>query len=291
MVIIAFMMTKNFLTFDIEEWFHANYEGIDLSPYDSSSTNLETNVDRLIDICTVHDVKSTCFILGDVAKHKPHIVKKLFAAGHEIASHGSSHRLVYPMAPDEFQADLKASTNILEQITGEKVVGFRAPSWSVKPDTLPWFYDILGEEGFLYSSSVYPAKNTLFGIPGFSDTPHYPIVNGREAHILEIPQAVMNLFGNSVGYAGGGFLRFFPTWLIKREIQKKNRRGEPVFIYLHPREIDINQPRLELKGVDKFFHYQGIAGCEKKLATLMDAFGESFIRMDEYAKKVSAAAL
>ncbi|MCJ7766622.1 MAG: polysaccharide deacetylase family protein, partial [Thiovulaceae bacterium] len=94
------MMTRNFLTFDIEEWFHANYDGIDSSQYDYRATSLEANVDRIIALCDVFDVKSTCFILGDVARHKPHIIKKLFAAGHEIASHGSSHRLIYPMSPD-----------------------------------------------------------------------------------------------------------------------------------------------------------------------------------------------
>lgn len=274
------MMTRNFLTFDIEEWFHANYDGIDPSAYDLQSTNLEANVDRLIDICAAYNVKATCFVLGDIAMHKPHVVKRLFESGHEIASHGSSHRLVYSMTPDEFHADIKTSSDRLEQITGSKVVGFRAPSWSLKPHTLKWFYEILAEERFIYSSSVYPAKHPLFGIPDFPRIPHYPL----SQNILEIPQSMMNLFGNSVGYAGGGFLRFFPTWLIKREIEIKNRRGEPVFIYLHPREIDIHQPRLELKGFDKFFHYHGIAGCEKKLVDLLKTFQPGFIRMDEYAR-------
>lgn len=278
------MITKNFLTFDIEEWFHANYDSIDPSQYDFQSTNLEANVDRLIEICDIFNVKSTCFILGDVAKEKPYIVKKLFDAGHEIASHGSSHKLIYPMKPDEFRADIQVSSDILEQIIGEKVVGFRAPSWSVKSDTLPWFYDILAHEGFLYSSSVYPAKNTLFGIPNFPDTPHYP----SSSNILEIPQSVMNLFGNRVGYAGGGYLRFFPAWLIKRVIREKNREEKSVFIYLHPREIDIHQPRLKLGVMDGYFHYQGIAGCEKKLSSLLEEFSSSVGRMDEYAKKATA---
>ncbi|MCJ7765182.1 MAG: polysaccharide deacetylase family protein, partial [Thiovulaceae bacterium] len=230
------------------------------------------------------DVKSTCFILGDVARHKPHIIKKLFAAGHEIASHGSSHRLIYPMSPDEFHTDIRVSSDILEQIIGQKVVGFRAPSWSVKPDTLPWFYDILAEEGFLYSSSVYPAKNALFGIPGFPDTPHYP----TSSAVLEIPQSVMSLFGSRVGYAGGGYFRFFPTWLIKRVMREKNREGKSVFIYLHPREIDIHQPRLKLGLMNGYFHYQGIAGCEEKLTSCLEEFSSSFMRMDAYAKKVAA---
>ncbi|MCX6060963.1 MAG: polysaccharide deacetylase family protein [Campylobacterales bacterium] len=288
------MNINNFITFDIEEWFHANYEeansearettlgsGLDLSQYSGTSTNLESNVDRLIDLCAEYGVKSTCFILGDVAKNKPYVVKKLFEAGHEIASHGMSHKLIYPMSPNEFHADLKYSTDTIEQITGHKIVGFRAPSWSLKRGTLPWFYEILAEEGFLYSSSVYPAKNTIFGIPNFPNSPHYPTYSP----VLEIPQSVMNLFGNKVGYAGGGYLRFFPTWLIKREIGLKNREGKPVFIYLHPREIDIHQPRLKLGLMDGYFHYQGIPGCEKKISSLLEEFQHSFIRMDEYVLK------
>lgn len=281
------MMTRNFLTFDIEEWFHANYEGIDPSKYDAQSTNLEANVDRLIALCDTFNVKSTCFILGNVAKSKPHIVKKLFDAGHEIASHGSSHKLIYPMTPDAFREDIQISSDVLEQITGQKVLGFRAPSWSVKSETLPWFYEILAQEGFIYSSSVYPANHSLFGIPEFPRMPHYPLSQS----VLEIPQSVMNLFGTSLGYAGGGFLRFFPAWLIKREIEKENKRGRSVFIYLHPREIDVYQPRLTLGLIDGYFHYQGIAGCEEKMGELVNEFQHSFVRMDEYAKKVKAEAL
>jgi polysaccharide deacetylase family protein (PEP-CTERM system associated) len=275
------MNINNFITFDIEEWFHANYEGIEPSLFDIQSTNLESNVDRLIDICDAYGVKSTCFILGDVARSKPYIVKKLFDAGHEIASHGSSHKLIYPMTPDEFRLDLKHSADVLEQIISEKVIGFRAPSWSLRRETLSWFYEVLAQEGLRYSSSVYPANNTLFGIPDFKSTPHYP----TSAPVLEIPQSVMNLFGNRVGYAGGGFLRFFPTWLIKRQMHNNNRDGKPVFIYMHPREIDIHQPRLKLGLMDGYFHYQGIAGCEEKLSSLLGEFQHSFIRMDEYTLK------
>lgn len=277
------MITRNFLTFDIEEWFHANYEGVDPSQYDGGSTHLEDNVDHLMAICEEFHVKATCFILGDVARQKPHVIKKLFAAGHEIASHGCSHRLVYSMKPDEFQTDIHVSSDILAQITGEKVVGFRAPSWSVKPEIIPWFYDILAQEGFLYSSSVYPAKNALFGIPDFTDTPHFP----TSSAVLEIPQSIMNLLGNRVGFAGGGYLRFFPTWLIKKVIGRRNRDGKNVFIYVHPREIDVQQPRLKLGLMDGYFHYQGISGCSAKLSVLLEEFCTSMMRMDEYARSMN----
>jgi polysaccharide deacetylase family protein (PEP-CTERM system associated) len=273
--------SPNFLTFDIEEWFHANYEGSSVSNYDTRSTSLESNVDKLIDMCAAQDVKSTCFVLGDVAKDKPNVVRKLFDAGHEIASHGSSHKLVYTMTPLEFRADLKNSTDTLEQITGQKVVGFRAPSWSVKADTVPWFYEILAQGEFTYSSSVYPARHTLFGIEDFKMSPHYP----TQYSVLEIPQHLMSFLGSKIGYAGGGFLRFFPTWLIKQQIHKANANNESVFLYLHPREIEVNQPRLALGLVDGYFHYQGIKGCEEKFSRLIQEFKSTFVRMDEYALK------
>lgn len=271
----------NFLTFDIEEWFHANYEGLGASDYSTHATSLESNVDRLIDMCDVHGVKSTCFVLGDVAKDKPHVVQKLFDSGHEIASHGSSHRLIYTMTPQEFQLDLKNSTDVLEQITGQKVVGFRAPSWSVKAEMLPWFYEVLANEGLTYSSSVYPAHHSLFGIEDFKMSPHAP----TQHPVLEIPQHLMSFLGSKIGYAGGGFLRFFPTWLIKQQIHKANANNESVFLYLHPREIEVNQPRLALGLVDGYFHYQGIKGCEEKFSRLIQEFKSTFVRMDEYALK------
>src|SRR5579864_2973972 len=130
------LTNKNFLTFDIEEWYHVNYEGIDSSGYRGTPTNLESLVDRLIEICGQRGVKTTCFILGEVGRQTPSVVKKLHAHGHEIASHGFAHANVYPMAPDQFRADLKRSCEILEHLTGEKVLGFRAPSFSIRRDTL-----------------------------------------------------------------------------------------------------------------------------------------------------------
>ncbi len=270
------MKTSNFLTFDIEEWYHANYDGVDISKHSNTDTNLEHSVDRLIELCGSYGVKSTCFILGSVAKAKPYIVKKLHDAGHEIASHGMNHKLIYNMTPDEFSLDLYESTDVLEQITGEKVVGFRAPSWSMSKEISGWFYETLEMQGYRYSSSIYPASNPLFGIPNANRMPH--MVGG----ILEIPQSIMSIAGYECGYAGGGFFRFFPRWLIEREIKKANKEGRPVFLYLHPREIEPDQPKLDIRGSDKFFHYYGINGCEAKLTEIVGDFKDSFVRMDKY---------
>lgn len=276
-------MVNNFLTFDIEEWYHANYEDIDIGKYNKKSSNLENSVNQLLNICENNDVKSTCFILGSVANAKPNIVKEIFNRGHEVASHGNAHKLVYTMTAKEFKEDLRISCDILEQITGAKVLGFRAPSWSIKEEQLEWFYDVLSEQGLKYSSSVYPAHTYLYGISDFPQYPHNPIVNGKQKKILEIPQSVVKILGKDLGFAGGFYLRFFPKWFILNRIKNKNKNKQSVFLYLHPREIELNQEKIKLKTLENFIHYHGINSCEKKLTDLVNDFSKTFMRMDEYA--------
>jgi polysaccharide deacetylase family protein (PEP-CTERM system associated) len=256
---------KNFLTFDIEEWYHVNYPGIDTSGYREKPTNLEPLVERLIDICGQQGVRTTCFILGDVGRQTPAVVKKLHANGHEIASHGCAHESIYPMTPDQFSADLKLSCDILQNLTGEKIVGFRAPSFSVKQETLQWFYPTLESLGLRYSSSVFPGQTFLYGIPDFPERVHYPVVNGVTQKILEFPVPRIELLGKHMGL----YIRLFPAWMIRRKILADNRRGRPVILYVHPREIDVDQPRLPLQGFEKLIHYWGIRTCEDKLRTLL----------------------
>jgi polysaccharide deacetylase family protein (PEP-CTERM system associated) len=281
------MMTNNFLTFDIEEWYHANYDGLDIEKYKTSSTSLENTVDRLIDLCAQEDVKSTNFVLGELADTKPQIIKKLHSAGHEISSHGYAHKLVYDMKPLEFKEDLRISCDKLEQITGEKVLGFRAPSWSLKKDTLSWYYEILEEQGLTYSSSVYPAHTFLYGISGFHQKPHYPVIQNKQTSILEIPQSVVKILGKEIGFAGGFYLRFFPEWFIKYSIKNKNKNNHPVFVYLHPREIEKEQQKIDLKPLENFIHYHGINGCENKLQGIIKEFSKSFIRMDKFTNEMN----
>jgi peptidoglycan-N-acetylglucosamine deacetylase len=256
---------KNFLTFDIEEWYHINYQGIDMSRYRGEPTHLESLVDRLIEICGEHGVRTTCFILGDVGRQTPSVVKRLHANGHEIASHGYAHESVHPMTPDHFRADLKLSCDILENLTGEKVIGYRAPSFSVKEETLPWFYPVLESLGLRYSSSVFPGRTFLYGIPDFPQHAHYPVVNGVTQKILEFPMPRVEFMGKQMGL----YFRLFPAGMIRRKMVKENRLGRPVILYLHPREIDVDQPRLPLHGFEKLIHYWGIRTCEDKLRAVL----------------------
>jgi len=276
----------NFITFDIEEWYAANFDSVDMSGYSDNSNHLEKNVDRLLHICDELSVKSTCFVLGDIAAKKPHIVRKIHSRGHEVASHSLSHKLVYSMTPDEFRDDLRQSCDLLEQLTGEKVIGYRAPSWSVNEQVLPWFYKILEEQGIKYSSSVFPGKTFLYGIPGFPQKIHQPVVGGKEQNVWEIPQSLFSFARKNLGFSGGFYLRFFPGFFVRWQIRSANRQQKSVFVYLHPREIDPDSPRLNLPFLEKTIHYWGVGGCEAKFKRIISAFQPSFLRMNDHIRQL-----
>jgi polysaccharide deacetylase family protein (PEP-CTERM system associated) len=278
-------MVNNFLTFDIEEWFYGNFQSADLNIYEKS--DLESNVSTLIDICAKYNIKSTCFIVGKLAKKKPYIVRQLQNAGHEIASHSFSHKLIYNMTPKEFNKDLKQSLDILENLAGEKIIGFRAPSWSVNKDIADWFYDILYENGLKYSSSVYPAKTYLYGIPDFPEKIHYPIVSGEKKEIIEIPQSLVKIFGKKIGFSGGFFLRLFPHWFIKNKISEKNKEGKSVFIYLHPHELNKIHEKTNLNFKESFILNHGVKGCKTKLENILNNFKHTFIPIKTYIKNLT----
>lgn len=280
-------MTCNFITLDVEEWYHANYEGVDFDRYRHKGSRLSQNVDRLIALFARHEVKITCFVLGQVAEEHPDVVKRLHAAGHEIASHGCDHRLVYTMTPEEFKEDVKRSCGLLGDITGERVRGFRAPSWSVIEKVRPWYYDTLEAQGLSYSSSVYPGRTFLYGIEGASEKPHYPEIRGRVSPVLEIPCPVVRLLGKAMGF----YIRLFPAWFMARYMTKENARGKSVFIYIHPREIDPDQHRLDLPFLTSLIHYWGIRSCERKIDALTARMKSTWRTMGEYtsAKRQEAA--
>jgi len=278
---------RNLLTFDVEEWYHANYEGLDhsrgASPGPGQPTRLDGLTRRLLDLCARHNVKSTFFVLGSVAEAKPAIVREIHAAGHEVASHGYGHQSVWSMSPAEFRADLKRSCEILEGITGAKVVSYRAPSFSLRAETLGWYYEALEEAGILCSSSVFPGRTFLYGIPGFPEGVHYPVVEGRQVGVLEIPMPRVRLLGHDLGL----YVRLFPAWYLRRRIERDNRAGRPVTLYVHPREIDLKQPRLALRWPVALIHYWGIAGCERKLDAFLASLPGRFGRVRDLLPETS----
>jgi peptidoglycan/xylan/chitin deacetylase (PgdA/CDA1 family) len=191
------------------------------------------------------------------------------------------------MTPDEFNNDLKKSCSILEDITGEKVTGFRAPSWSVNENIIEWFYDILHENGIEYSSSVYPAETYLFGIPDFPEKIHYPVINGIRKSVIEIPQSLIKLFGKKIGFSGGFFLRMFPSWFINYFIKRKNNSNNMIFIYLHPHDICLTEKDTNLNFKENLILKYGVKNCEKKLNLILKANKTTFIKMGEILKHIA----
>ena len=272
-------IVPNFVTFDIEEWYHANYENY-CGPQQSGSGKLFENVESLLDLCDEHNIRSTCFVLGCVARDKPEVVRLIVERGHELASHGFNHDLIHTLTPERFRRDISTAKAILEDTAGVVVSGYRAPSWSVTRQTMRWFFENLAEVGYSYSSSIYPGRTHLFGIPDFPSVPHYPSLGNNTASILEIPQAMATVCGRKIGFSGGFFLRLLPTQVIRRNIDRVNRRGWPVFIYLHPREVDLESPRLKLGLVNHFIHYYNIVNTREKLSKVLR--GYDFILMKDY---------
>jgi polysaccharide deacetylase family protein (PEP-CTERM system associated) len=272
--------TSNFLTFDIEEFFHAELIARNIENINTLQTNIESNIEQLISICDRYNVKSTCFVVGDLAEKKPHIVRKLFEAGHEIASHGYSHKLVYSMTPDEFEADLKKSINILEDITGAKVKGYRAPSWSVNESCIDWYYDVLKDNGLIYSSSVFPGKNFLYGIKNAPQKIH--LTNNG---LVEIPQATIIILTKRLGFAGGVYLRIFPFSFINNRIKTLNKKNKSVFIYAHPYEIEGYIPRIKMPLLSRIIQYYNLSGGAKKLKSLIKENSKSFVKIEDFISK------
>ncbi len=262
---------KNAFTIDTEDWFHANYEEGLFSNQGSVLSTVEANVDRYLELFDAYDVKATFFVLGFVAEEHVGMVRKIAQQGHEIASHGYGHQLVYKQTPEEFREDIRKSKVILEDVVGEPVIGYRAPSWSITEESL-WALSILEEEGFAYTSSIFPTKNYLYGIPYAPRFVHDSKVYGQDLKLIHIPPTTKQMGKSklSIPFSGGAYFRLVPEVIIDRWTKYiNNQENQPVIFYLHPREIDPSQPRLKLKAKDAFIHYYGIKGCEKKLIKVL----------------------
>ena len=262
---------KNIFTIDTEDWFHANYED---GLFENNASVLSTVVDNT-EVYLRHFAETgstaTFFVLGFVAEQHPDLLRRISDAGHELASHGYAHQLVYKQTPDEFREDIRKSKILIEDAVGKPVLGYRAPSWSITEQSL-WALDILTQEGFRYDSSIFPFANYLYGISG---APRFPYSTKRyapESDLLEIPASTVKLFGMNFPFSGGFYFRVLPYWIIHNCGKQINREGHPIVFYLHPREIDPCQPRLKLNARDALIHYYGIRGCERKLLKALRAF-------------------
>lgn len=261
---------KNIFTIDTEDWYHANFEeGLFENKTDIVST-VEKNVDRYLELFDQYNVKATFFCLGFVVEQHPDMIRKISKMGHEIASHGYGHQLVYNQTKEQYREDIIKSKVLLEDVTGKRVVGYRAPSWSITEKSL-WALDILAEEGFLYSSSIFPTKNFLYGIPYAPRFVHDCKIYGKDdLSLINLPPSTKKIGSATIPFSGGAYFRLLPAWMIDRFTKSINEKeGKPVIFYLHPREIDREQPRLKLGLRDSLIHYWGIRGCEKKLIKVL----------------------
>lgn len=258
-------------TIDVEDWFHIM--GIPSAPsyeeWDKLPSCVESNFLRLLDMLDYFGVKSTCFFLGYIAKRYPNLVVEADKRGHEIASHGFYHRSIFDLTPKEFQNELAYSQDILQQITGKSVLGFRAPAFTVDTKNT-WFYEILIDLGFKYDSSVFPARRLLGGLRGGNVYPYR--VNLSGGSIVEFPITVVNILGLRICFFGGGYLRLFPYSLIRMMGKKVLRENRPIIFYIHPREIDPYHKRMKMNIIRYFMSYINLKSTESKIRNILEDF-------------------
>jgi polysaccharide deacetylase family protein (PEP-CTERM system associated) len=263
----------NALTVDVEDYFHVSAlaPSIHRDSWTSRESRVVANTHRLLALFEQFGVRGTFFVLGWVAERHPQLVKDIAAGGHEIACHGFSHRLVYDQSPEEFREETLRSKNLLEDVTGAPVLGYRAASYSIVRRSL-WALDILAELGFTYDSSIFPVRHDRYGIPDAERVPHRMRTPGGQS-IVEWPLAAANVLGFRLPVAGGGYFRLLPYALSRWGLASINRRDRKPFIfYLHPWEIDPAQPRIPARWLSRFRHYTNLGKCEERLRRLLGEF-------------------
>lgn len=266
---------KNMMSVDLEDWFcvYNFHEIIPYSQWDTCQSRVEANTERLLDLFDHYDTKATFFVLGWIAERFPSLIRTIAARGHEIASHGYSHRLLTKMSPEEFREDLRRGLDVTRRASDQPVVGFRAPSFSVTPTTT-WALDIMTEYGIQYDSSIFPIGfHPDYGMPS-SPLGMYRI---RE-NLLEIPMSCVEIVGRRVPCSGGGYFRQFPYSITRRLLNTCNAQGRPFIFYIHPWEIDPEQPKMPVSALRRFRHYHNLDKTFGRLQRLMDDFSFTTIQ-------------
>ena len=266
------MLIQNALTVDVEDYFQVSAfaSSIDQDEWGKHPSRVESNTHKLLDLFDQYQVKATFFILGWVAEREKNLVLEIAKRGHEVASHGYSHQLVYNQSPEVFRQETIRAKNILEDIIQQPVRGYRAASYSITKKS-QWALDILAETGFVYDSSIFPVRHDRYGMP---DTPEHPYKLKTPAgySIIEFPLSTAKIINYRLPIAGGGYFRLYPYWLSKAGLMQINRQQKPFIFYLHPWEIDTQQPRISASWFSRFRHYNNLDKCEPRLRKLMTDF-------------------
>jgi polysaccharide deacetylase family protein (PEP-CTERM system associated) len=262
----------NAFTVDVEDYFHvaALASAISRDSWPEQEYRVERNTERLLEVLAERGVHGTFFVLGWVAERSPGLVRRIAAAGHEIACHGYSHELIYRQPRRQFREEAARAKGLLEEATGQAVLGYRAASFSIVRDSL-WALDDLIDLGFRYDSSIFAIRHDRYGIPDASPTPgRVTAPSGRS--ILEFPMAPASFFGLKIPVTGGGYFRIFPYGLTRAGLKRINAAGRPFAFYLHPWELDPAQPRVPVGTLSRFRHYTNLARCEERLRRLLREF-------------------
>jgi polysaccharide deacetylase family protein (PEP-CTERM system associated) len=265
-------MVVNAMTIDVEDYFQVSAfdDVVRREEWELRPSRVVSNTMRLLQVFDQYSVKGTFFVLGWVADRFPGLVRDIASAGHELASHGYGHRIVYSQTPDEFREDVRRAKGTIENVSGQVVGGYRAPSFSITKKSL-WALDVLVEEGYRYDASIFPIRHDRYGIP---DAPRHRHVLTRPGGTLtEAPGSTVRVLGSNLPVAGGGYFRILPYWWTKWGIARLNRsESQPAIFYLHPWEIDPGQPRLPASRLSRFRHYRNLDKAEPRLKRLLTDF-------------------
>lgn len=268
----------NALTIDVEDYYQVSaFEScVRFEDWPTYESRIKKNTRRVLDILDEYGTKATFFVLGWEAERRPKLVEEIAGRGHEIGSHGYRHRLIYSMTPAECRDDILHSKACLESITGTPITGFRAPSYSIVDRSL-WCLDSLIDMGFTYDSSIFPIHHDRYGIPSAPRFPH--VLERQRGRIVEFPLSTVRRWGLNCPVAGGAYLRFLPSWVIRSGIRRINEVEEqPAIIYLHPWEIDPDQPRLNGPVKSRLRHYTNLGKMEGRFRQLLEAFSFGTVR-------------
>lgn len=262
---------RHFFTVDVEEHFHVNgfERWVPRRDWDRYPSRVAIGTERVLDLLARYDARATFFTLGWVAERHPALVRRIAAAGHEIASHGDLHRRIPTLSPDEMRADVRRAKRALEDCTGAPVRGFRSPSFSITRGQ-EWALEVLLEEGHTYDSSLFPIRRPDYGYPGALTVPH--VIRTPSGPITELPLATASLAGMRMPAAGGGYLRQFPLSLMQRALRQYEARRVPAMCYIHPWELDPEQPRIEVPWLARVRHYRNLEKVAPRLEVLFREF-------------------
>lgn len=272
----------NAMTVDVEDWFQVSVfrHVIAYKDWGNQESRIIGNISRILRIFEEHDVKATFFVLGWIAERYPEVVVTIKKYGHEVGTHSYAHKLIYENSRDDFASDLDKSIRILQAITGDDIIYYRAPNFSINRRCM-WALEELAVRGIEYDSSIFPIKHDIGGMVNMPRIPFFMrFKNGRRLN--EFPLSTLELWGENIPISGGGYLRLLPYWFIRSGIKKNNRTGLPVVIYFHPWEIDPEQPRLKIGFGSRFRHYTNLEFMEDRVIRLLTDF--KFTSLGELTK-------